>query len=175
MTPVVDLYRKLLVGDDAYQASLISNRIRERKHKRRHQHNHNKRKVEQIQITDDDNDGIRMMVYSGDDDSVCSLAGTQTWIWDLLGDGPTSNPNDKVWQPWTLDDDGQIAGYVTQFDMTSHYNSHVGVGTKDDATNINAVVKSFSFITIRSAGHEVPLYRPKQALEMLRKFLHNEW
>ena len=129
MTPVIDLYRKLLVGDDEYQASIISSNMRKRKHNRRH-HNHNNKPKEQARKTnsDDGNDGIRMMIYSGDDDSVCSLAGTQTWIWDLLGDEPSaSGPDDKIWQPWKLNDNGQIAGYVTQFDMVPYYSSHVGI------------------------------------------------
>jgi hypothetical protein len=30
-----------------------------------------------------DSVNLHMLVFSGDDDSVCSLAGTQMWIWDL--------------------------------------------------------------------------------------------
>jgi carboxypeptidase C (cathepsin A) len=30
---------------------------------------------------------------------------------------------------------------------------------------------SFSFLTVRNAGHEVPAYQPQKALEMLRRYL----
>ncbi|CAN0059649.1 unnamed protein product, partial [Heterosigma akashiwo] len=37
---------------------------------------------------------LKIMVYSGDDDSVCGTIGTQSWIW-ALGLQVTSK-----WQPW---------------------------------------------------------------------------
>mmetsp|Transcript_14983 Transcript_14983/g.42336 ORF Transcript_14983/g.42336 Transcript_14983/m.42336 type:complete len:246 (+) Transcript_14983:157-894(+) len=89
---------------------------------------------------------IHIMVYSGDDDSVCSLAGTQSWIWDLDAKPKRS----KMWQPWTVNN--QTAGYATEF------KTH-GLG-------------SFTFVTVHGAGHEVPLYRPMEALEMFRRYLH---
>jgi hypothetical protein len=30
---------------------------------------------------------------------------------------------------------------------------------------------SFSFLTVRYAGHEVPAYQPQKALEVLRRYL----
>ena len=47
---------------------------------------------------------LSLLVYSGDDDSVCGTIGTQSWIWDL---GPATVGN---WSSWSLG--GQVAGYV---------------------------------------------------------------
>jgi carboxypeptidase C (cathepsin A) len=56
----------------------------------------------------DRNSGIDILVYSGDDDSVCATEGTQDWIFDLGYDYKT------LWKPWFVEN--QTAGYVTQFD-----------------------------------------------------------
>ena len=91
---------------------------------------------------------LNMLVFSGDDDTICSLEGTQYWIYDL---GVEVNA-DVYWQEWEVD--GQTAGYVTKFEVEGG---------------------SFTLVTVRSAGHEVPAYKPKQGLELFRKFLGGEW
>jgi hypothetical protein len=50
---------------------------------------------------------LDILIYSGDDDSVCGTIGTQDWIYDL-GYAVSSK-----WQPYVLN--GQTAGYLTQF------------------------------------------------------------
>jgi carboxypeptidase C (cathepsin A) len=52
---------------------------------------------------------IRVLVYSGDDDSVCATVGTQEWIYKL-GYNIT-----QPWTAWTLPNDEQVAGYLTRF------------------------------------------------------------
>jgi len=52
--------------------------------------------------------GLKMLVYSGDDDSVCGTWGTQKWMYGL-GQKAVTN-----WLPWR-DAEGQVAGFVTQF------------------------------------------------------------
>jgi carboxypeptidase C (cathepsin A) len=94
---------------------------------------------------------LNMLVYSGDDDSVCSTAGTQEWIYDL---GAEAGEN-LLWKPWKANE--QTAGFVTHFDL----------GDSADAT--------FTFVTVHGAGHEVPAYRPIEALQMFRMFLRGEW
>ncbi|CAB9498418.1 Carboxypeptidase Y homolog A [Seminavis robusta] len=94
---------------------------------------------------------LQVFVFSGDDDSVCSTAGTQYWIWDL---GWTAPP-EKLWQSWEVEK--EVAGYATEFDL--------GASTKG----------KFTFVTVHGAGHEVPAYRPMEAFEMLRKVLDHEW
>jgi carboxypeptidase C (cathepsin A) len=94
---------------------------------------------------------LKMLVYSGDDDGVCPLTGTQQWIYDL-GVLPM---DDHLWVPWKVD--GQLAGYLTDFDM----------GLQSNAT--------FSLATVHGAGHEVPSYRPKEALKLFESYLRGEW
>jgi carboxypeptidase C (cathepsin A) len=94
---------------------------------------------------------LQIFVFSGDDDSVCSTAGTQYWIWNL---GWTA-PANKLWKSWKVHQ--EVAGYATQFDL--------GDSTK----------AKFTFVTVHGAGHEVPAYRPMEALEMFRKVLDREW
>lgn len=69
--------------------------------------------------------GLRLMVYSGDDDSVCATLGSQQWIWDL---------GLKVLEPWTpWKVEGQVAGFVTQFDGLTFVTAH-GAGHMVPAT-----------------------------------------
>lgn len=39
----------------------------------------------------------------------------------------------------------------------------------------NTKFKGFSFVTVHESGHEVPMYQPKRGLEVLKRFLANEW
>jgi hypothetical protein len=72
---------------------------------------------------------LHMLVFSGDDDSICSTAGTQDWIWSL---GVGAQPN-STWQSWKVN--GQTAGFVTHFDLGSQTNA------------------TFTFVTVHGAGH----------------------
>lgn len=94
---------------------------------------------------------LKMMVYSGDDDSVCALQGTQYWIYDI---GATMMEN-QTWMPWKVD--GEVAGYLTNFDLGDNTNS------------------TFKLATVHGAGHEVPSYRPVEALVMLKSFFDDSW
>jgi serine carboxypeptidase-like clade 2 len=89
--------------------------------------------------------GLNMLVYSGDDDFVCSTYGTQSWIWDL---GYKVAPG-KEWQEYTVNN--QTAGYITKWK-----------GTK------------LGLATVRGAGHMVPAYKPEIALELFGRFLRGE-
>jgi len=88
--------------------------------------------------------GLDILVYSGDDDSVCGTVGTQDWIWDL--------GYDYAGKPWqTVTFNGQTAGYLTQFKDTG-----------------------LAFETVHGAGHEVPTYKPDVALDLWTKYLAGE-
>ncbi|KAH8051097.1 serine carboxypeptidase [Aureococcus anophagefferens] len=83
--------------------------------------------------------GLRMMIFSGDDDSVCGPIGTQSWLYKLLN---VSADND--WRGWTYDDqvgDDQLGGYRVIF----------GHGTR-----------KITFVTAHHAGHMVPAYQPSK-------------
>ena len=82
---------------------------------------------------------------------VCSTASTQYWIWNI---GAQPLP-EKMWRPWTYNN--QTAGYLTEFDL----------GQDNDST--------FSFVTVHSAGHEVPAYKPAEALALFQSFLSGVW
>ena len=82
---------------------------------------------------------LKMMIYSGDDDSVCATLGTQQFIWDL-GLKPTA----VNWKPWQVD--GQVAGFLTVFEgnlalATVHGAGHMVPQTRP-AQSL-ALIKSF--------------------------------
>ena len=89
--------------------------------------------------------GLNILVYSGDDDSVCATVGTQGWIWDL-----GYEVAGRMWQ--TYEFNGQTAGYFTQWKDTK-----------------------LGFLTVHGAGHEVPTYKPEVALDLFTKYLNGEW
>ena len=91
---------------------------------------------------------LRILVYSGDDDSVCGTIGTQKWIWDL------GYPVKSMWKVWTVDQ--QVAGYITHFNTPHSSNSRL------------------IFATVHFAGHEVPTYKPKEAFELFQSYLNDE-
>lgn len=90
---------------------------------------------------------LNILIFSGDDDSIASTAGTQNWIWDL-GLPPVSHDE---WKAWKVDN--QTAGFVVHFLLPGKSSS------------------SFIFATVHGAGHEVPAYRPYEALELFAKYL----
>ena len=94
-----------------------------------------------------------MMIFSGDDDSVCGPIGTQSWLYKLLN---VSADND--WRGWTYDDprvgDDQLGGYRVIF----------GHGTR-----------KITFVTAHHAGHMVPAYQPSKGYEIFSRFIADEW
>lgn len=92
---------------------------------------------------------LRVLVYSGDDDSVCGTIGTQRWIYKL------GFPTTKLWDTW-YNSEGQTAGFITNF------KTPFGKASR------------FSFITVHDAGHEVPTYKPKDALELFEMYINNK-
>lgn len=99
----------------------------------------------QYLLENNDKFGLSIMVYSGDDDSVCGTIGTQSWIYDLGYDVKKG----REWVDWKIS--GQTAGYLAQF--------------KDAA---------FAFATVHNAGHEVPTYQPEAALGLFQAYLSKE-
>ena len=94
---------------------------------------------------------LRILVYSGDDDSVCGTIGTQKWLWDL----GYQVKADEYWKVWKID--GQTAGYITQFDTPFSKNPRL------------------TFATVHFAGHEVPTYKPKEAFYLFKAYLDNDY
>ena len=75
---------------------------------------------------------------------MCPTVGTQGWIWDL-----GYKVAGQAWQEWVVD--GQTAGYLTKWKDTG-----------------------FAFATVRGAGHEVPTYKPAEALSLWQSYLKGE-
>jgi carboxypeptidase C (cathepsin A) len=94
---------------------------------------------------------LRIMVYSGDDDSVCGTIGTQKWLWTL--GFPVKK--DEYWKVWKVD--GQTAGYISQFDTPFSNEPRL------------------TFATVHFAGHEVPTYKPKEAFILFEAYLNNDY
>jgi carboxypeptidase C (cathepsin A) len=88
---------------------------------------------------------LKVMVFSGDDDSICGTVGTQSWIFDIGVNYSGS------WTSWLVED--QVAGYVQQFE--------------------NVGSNQFTFATVHGAGHEVPTYKPAQALKLIAAYFNS--
>uniref|UniRef100_A0A7S2RMX7 Carboxypeptidase n=1 Tax=Mucochytrium quahogii TaxID=96639 RepID=A0A7S2RMX7_9STRA len=109
--------------------------------------------VTQIYIDLLDTPNFRTLVYNGDVDASENGFVQQYWIEDLREAGFFEWEVDQQtseWKAWTLDGKKKVVGYVSRY--------------KGD----------FSFLSIRGAGHMVPLTKPKAALEMITRFLKNE-
>eukprot|EP01084_Bolivina_argentea_P305385 527562_1 len=90
---------------------------------------------------------LKMTIYSGDDDTVCATMGTQLWMnnmteWKLTSDGR--------WKPWIFE--GQTGGYQTKWKCGDNQN--------------------ISLVTVHSAGHEVPWFKPMKALSVFEQYLN---
>lgn len=82
------------------------------------------------------------LIYNGDQD-LC-IPYVQDELWTAAAGYAPSAP----WHPWTVA--GEVAGYVTEFAVPG---------------------KRFAFVTVKRAGHEVPMYQPARALAMMQRFV----
>merc|ERR1712228_464002 len=96
------------------------------------------------------NKQLKLAVYSGDDDSVCGIQGTQYWLdrWQYAVNG------DVDWEQWE-DGQTQLGGFYSQYMM-------------DDQSTI-----ALHFLSVRTAGHMVPTTQPSRALTILKKYLYD--
>lgn len=89
------------------------------------------------------NGGLKMLVYSGDDDAICGTLGTERWIWNLGQSIKTP------WTSWNYNDTeygSQIGGYIVKFD-------------------------GITFATVHGAGHQAPTFRPNPTHTLFSMFL----
>jgi len=100
----------------------------------------------QQMIPDQLNDGIRVLIYAGDQDYICNWLGNQAWAqalpWPHRGDFNSTTP--KEWQ---------VGGVAAGTLQSSH---------------------GFSFLRVYDAGHMVPRDQPANALAMLNAFTAGE-
>lgn len=99
-------------------------------------------------LNDFSDSNIKILLYSGDDDSVCGTGGTQYWLRNMGWNVPI----EEDWKEWRFN--GQLAGYYTRFEMPSGR-------------------LALYLQTVRSAGHMVPTTQPKRALELMNRFLNS--
>jgi len=91
----------------------------------------------------------KIIVFSGDADTVVNFVGTEEWIASL------GRPVSEKWSAWyyaRLDGENnpQVGGWRIQYDR-------------------------ISFVTVKGAGHMVPWYQPAPALELFTNFLKGTW
>ncbi|ETO21056.1 hypothetical protein RFI_16150 [Reticulomyxa filosa] len=110
---------------------------------------------------------ISILIYSGDDDSVCSTQGTQFWLnkmgWSTLVE----------WQVWE-DDTTQVGGYYTSYvqlptlpKLKLPIELPITLTTEQPAKSKVTV----HYYTVRSSGHMVPTTTPARALNILHFYL----
>lgn len=89
------------------------------------------------------NRGLRVLIYSGDADSVVNFMGTERWI---SRDGLKLSRKGK-WSAW-FGPDKQLAGYLQEYD-------------------------GLTFKTVKGSGHMVPATKPLHALNMFECFIYD--
>jgi hypothetical protein len=94
---------------------------------------------------------LRVMIYNGDADSCVPYIGNEEWIDGLAEQGLLAEA--EAWRPWFTERVPSMpAGYVTTYNVT-------------DSS------QQLTFLTIRLAGHMVPMFQPNPALTFFRRFL----
>lgn len=103
---------------------------------------------------------LHLLVFSGDDDSICGPIGTQDWLARLADTMGLSSEND-AWAPWYYVDpeygDGQVGGYRVKY---------------QDASSPK---RGITFATVHHAGHEVPMYQPMKGLHVFKNYINGTW
>lgn len=89
-------------------------------------------------------EGIRILVYSGDTDVIVPFNGNQAWISNLQLE------IEEPWKQWrAFNDTDNISGYVIKY-------------------------KGLTFCTIKGTGHMAPQWKPKESYYMFSKFINGE-
>ena len=110
--------------------------------------------------------GIRVLIYNGDADSCVPYIGNEEWTLGMVAQGVVSEA--QAWHPWYAGSEDSVpAGYATNYAL-------VGGGGGSDAIHSTSAEASFSFVTMRLAGHEVPHYRPRAAYNLFERFLNGK-
>ncbi|CAL4979393.1 unnamed protein product [Urochloa decumbens] len=88
--------------------------------------------------------GLKVWVFSGDTDSAVPLSSTRLSL-DAMG-----FPVKTSWYPWYMEPNAtEVGGWSMEYE-------------------------GLIYVTVRGAGHEVPLHRPEQALFLFKQFLLGE-
>lgn len=99
---------------------------------------------------------IRVLIYNGDADACVPYIGNAEWLGELEKKGIITE--DVPWRPWfEAGVKGMPAGYVTTYNVSK-----------------SEVEAKLTFLTIRLAGHMVPLFQPGPALTFVQRFLSGD-
>ncbi|PNW80334.1 hypothetical protein CHLRE_07g313164v5 [Chlamydomonas reinhardtii] len=102
-------------------------------------------------------EGLRVLVYSGDHDMVVPHTGTTAWLYGRAsggGRGRLGRPDGPL-RPWALG--GQVAGWTASWPGPE---GRAGAG-----------VRGLRYASVKGAGHMVPQSKPAAALALLRAHL----
>ena len=91
--------------------------------------------------------GLRVMIYAGENDFICNWLGNHRWVKAMEWSG-RARFNAAMPQPFVVD--GTTAGDVTELEG------------------------SLSFVKVSESGNMVPMDQPRNAVEMLRRFINGE-
>lgn len=94
--------------------------------------------------------GLRIMIMSGNVDSVCPTLGDQRWIWEKEAYGCDFQSS---FDPWKFK--GQVAGYTVNF-----------TNSKGDGLR---------YATVMGAGHMIPMTQPERGYHLVHKFITEHW
>lgn len=97
------------------------------------------------QVTEILNSGIKVLVYSGDQDFICNWKGGEQWTHDIS---------------WKNGDQFRKAQYKTRY--TKGNKQVIGQSRK---------YKNLEFLAVKGAGHVVPFDQPFTALSMINEFI----
>jgi len=119
---------------------------------------------------------LHWTIYSGDTDSVVPLTATRYSI-DAL-----SLPTITKWYPWYYDEEVSLGHQHciksdSPITLSATYTNHVYNGVDHAYLQVGGwcqVYEGLTLVTIRGAGHEVPLHRPRQGLKLFEHFLRDE-
>jgi len=94
---------------------------------------------------------IRVLIYNGDADMCVPYTGNEEWITDLEDQGVLEQAS--AWRPW--------------------FSAEVKSAPAGSKSTYNVVGSNqvLTFVTIRLAGHMVPLFRPEAALSFFQDFI----
>jgi len=99
-----------------------------------------------------DEGGLRVLVYSGDQDYIVNWYGGRDWVSNMTWSGQNTY-NSMNWQNWITYTNGSAGEFKT-------------------ATS-NSTDGSVTFLRVYAAGHMVPMDQPENSYQMLKNFLHN--
>ncbi len=126
--------------------------------------------------------GLKGLIYSGDDDSICATIGTQAWV--------SSSPSLFTYNSLLL-----LSYLLHCFIILSLFTSYLiifsiqiwdlGINPQPGSKWVQQILDGqpvgyltkftpdtkFAFLTVHGAGHEVPTYKPAVALDLFTKFL----